>query len=195
MTDHAIFSRPAPTASLSAQEFLRWYWLKTELQQFARALGISAAGGKEDITARIAAVLGGDPAPVPPPQRRVPRTSGRQLAGSVHAGTVVPAGQRCSQVLRAWFQAEVGPGFRFDEPMREFFAVADGTTTLGDALAHWYASRNDAPREISGQFEFNRFTRRWHRDHPGGNRRDLLSAWQVYRSLPRDERELRLTDS
>ncbi|MGW6172766.1 SAP domain-containing protein [Arthrobacter sp. NPDC055138] len=66
MTDHATFSRPEPTASLSAQEFLRWYWLKTELQQFARALGISATGDKESITARIAAVLGGEPAP---PQR------------------------------------------------------------------------------------------------------------------------------
>jgi hypothetical protein len=115
---------------------------------------------------------------------------GQQLAGSLHCRTIVPAGQRCSQVLRAWFQEEVGPGFRFDAPMREFFNAADGTTTLGDALAHWHSSRHDAPREISGQFEFNRFTRRWHREHPDGNRADLLSAWQVYRSLPRDEREL-----
>ena len=186
MTDNATSSRPDPTASLDGREFLRWYWLKSELQQFARALGISATGRKEDITARIAAVLGGEPAP--PPIRRAPRKSGQQLAGPVHAGTVVSAGQRCSQVLRAWFHAEVGPGFRFDEPMREFFTAADGTTTLGDALALWHSSRHGAPREISGQFEFNRFTRRWHREHPGGDRRDLLAAWQVYRSLPRDER-------
>ncbi|MGW6172767.1 hypothetical protein ACWF5H_04660 [Arthrobacter sp. NPDC055138] len=73
--------------------------------------------------------------------------------------------------------------------MREFFTAADVTTTLADALARWHSSRDDAPREISGQFEFNRFTRRWHRDHAGGNRRDLLSAWQVYRSLRRNERD------
>ncbi|TJY69888.1 hypothetical protein E4J89_09325 [Arthrobacter sp. CAU 1506] len=189
MTEHPTSSRPEPSSSLGAQEFLRWYWLKTELQQFARDLGVSATGGKEDITARIATVLRGGPKHLPSPTSPASRKPRRQLAGPLHRGTIVPAGQRCSQVLRAWFKEELGPNFRFDGPMREFFSAADGTTTLGDAVAHWHSSRHDAPREISRQFEFNRFTRRWHREHPNGSRQEMLSAWHVYRSLPRDEQD------
>ena len=68
----------------------------------------------------------------PAPARR---TSGRQLGGDLTESTVIPPGQRCSQVLRAWFVDQVGQQFHFDAAMREFIGSADGTTTLGDALS------------------------------------------------------------
>ncbi|WP_141898293.1 SAP domain-containing protein [Paramicrobacterium agarici] len=49
--------RPALSAALSEQEFRRWYWLKEELQRFARSLGVSASGSKDVLSARIAAHL------------------------------------------------------------------------------------------------------------------------------------------
>ena len=72
--------------------------------------------------------------------------------------------------------------------MREFFEESDGTQMLGDAVQHWHATREASPRSISAQFEYNRFTRAWHAVHPEGNREDLLSAWNHYRSRPIDER-------
>lgn len=112
---HPASSRPDLVPGLSSEEFQRWYWLKTELVDFARTLGIRASGGKELLTARIAASLDGrdfaEPAPI--------RSSGRrQLAGELSATTVIPAGQRCSQVVRRWLEGQVGSGFRFDAPMR-----------------------------------------------------------------------------
>ena len=112
---HPASSRPDLVPGLSSEEFQRWYWLKTELVDFARALGIRASGGKELLMARIAASLDGrdfaEPAPI--------RSSGpRQLAGELSATTVIPAGQRYSQVVRRWLEGQVGSGFRFDAPMR-----------------------------------------------------------------------------
>ncbi|WP_408647198.1 hypothetical protein [Tessaracoccus coleopterorum] len=78
----------------------------------------------------------------------------------------MPPGQRCSQYLRAWFEAHLGTGFSFDAPMRAFLAEADGVRTLGDALAHYRATRGERAG-IGSQFEFNRFTRAWHASHPG----------------------------
>ena len=39
---HPASSRPDLVPGLSSEEFQRWYWLKTELVDFARTLGIAA---------------------------------------------------------------------------------------------------------------------------------------------------------
>jgi len=125
--------RPPLVASLGGTEFLRWYWLKEELVEFARQLGVRATGGKETLTARIAAQLDGRAFPEPPPSRLGGQP---HLAGSLAASTVIPQGQRCSQTVRAWLTEQIGPSFRFDAAMREFFSATDGTQTLEDARDH-----------------------------------------------------------
>ena len=174
--------RPALSASISAQEFSRWYWLKTELSAFARASGLPTAGGKEDLAARIGAHLDGlgQPAlPGKPP-------SGMQLSGPPDAATLVPRGQRCSQLLRGWFEEQLGSGFHFDAHMRGFFAAADGTSTLHDALDHRHSTRSAGATVIGRQFELNQFTRDWFVENPEGTRGQMNAAWQRHRALPKD---------
>lgn len=100
---------------------------------------------------------------------------------------MIPPGQRCSQVLRAYFVREIGPGFHFDAFMRDYVAQHAGHT-LAEAVAHWHATRARAaePQEVGAQFEFNRFLRAWHDRHPGGARAEALAAWQAHRARPRD---------
>jgi hypothetical protein len=172
--------RPPLTPALSGAELARWYWLKAELAGLARELGVPASGGKRELTARLVAVLDGrePPAPSPPP-RAAP-----QLTGPLSAGTAIPPGQRCTQHLRAFFAAEVGPGFRFDGAMRAF--IADGAgRTLGEAVEHWHATRDRPPGEIGEQFELNRFLRAFHAEHPAAGRAEALAAWRAHRAAPR----------
>ncbi len=177
--------RPPLTATLGGTELLRWYWLKQELVEFARLLGVRATGGKETLTARIAAHLDGRAFTEPPSSRPGGRA---QLKGPLTASTAIPQGQRCSQVVRAWLTEEIGPSFRFDATMREFLSATDGTQTLGDARAHWHRTRGAGERDIGSQFEYNRFTQAWHAGHPEGDRTALLRAWREYRSRPVDDR-------
>ncbi|WP_312180217.1 hypothetical protein [Arthrobacter sp.] len=177
--------RPPLSPSLSGAEFRRWYWLKDELQAFARHLGLRATGSKESLADRLEAFLDGRPQPLPTP---APGRTADRLRPPLTIHTVIPAGHPCSQVLRAFFLNALGPGFRFDAPMREFFAANDGSATLAAALDHWHATRGAEPRPIGAQFELNRFSRQWHRDNPAGSRQDLLAAWQSHRSLPTDLR-------
>jgi len=88
--------RPPLVAGLGGTEFLRWYWLKQELVDFARRLGVRATGGKETLTARIAAQLDGRDFTELPSSRPVGQP---QLAGSLVELTVIPQGQRCSQTV------------------------------------------------------------------------------------------------
>lgn len=177
--------RPDLTADLSPEEFSRWYWLRDELAEFARSLGLRAAGGKQQIAARIVAHLSGV---VAPPEPVLLRSSTPQLAGPLDEQTVIPAGQRSSQVLRAWFAEQVGPSFAFDGPLRAFISDGDGTATLGDALEFYRTTRGRGPEHISAQFELNRFSRAWHAAHPEGDRRSMLDDRARYRNTPADER-------
>lgn len=177
--------RPDLAAIMGGAELRRWYWLKEELQGFARNLGVSAAGGKETLTARLVAHLDGEQFTEPAPSRRGETA---QLTGTLAADSVIPQGQRCSQVVRAWFVEQVGPSFGFDSAMREFFAHTDGTQTMHDALEHYRATRDQANKPIDAQFEYNRFTRNWHEAHPAGTRDELLTAWREYREQPVDRR-------
>ncbi|GAA1089502.1 DUF6434 domain-containing protein [Kitasatospora arboriphila] len=177
--------RPPLTAALSGAELLRWYWTLEELTALAREMGVRRGGGKPALTAGLAAALDGGPLPDAPPPR--PARTARQLAAPVDGDTVIPAGQRCSQVLRAWFTAQIGPSFHFDAHMRAFVAENAGRT-LADGVGHWHATRAEAaePQEVGAQFEFNRFLRSWHAEHPAGTRDEALDAWRAHRSRPRD---------
>lgn len=178
-------TRPNFTSELTEQEFVRWYWLKEELETFARELGIRATGNKVLLAARIGAALAGRKFMEPAPVRQ---TGARQLSGMLSPSTIIPAGQRSSQVVRAWMLEQIGPGFHFDAAMREFFAESDGTKTMRDAVDHYHSTRNQGSKGIDGQFEYNRFTRAWHTEHPKGSREELLNAWSEYRATPIDQR-------
>lgn len=177
--------RPSLTSALTGTELRRWYWLKDELADFARQLGIRATGSKNLLTQRIAAHLDGTTFTEPTTTRS---STGAQLSAPLTPATVIPRGQRCSQVVRAWFVRQVGASFGFDAEMRDFFARADGTQTMQDALDHYLRTRAQGSKDIGAQFEYNRFTRAWHTEHPSGTRDELLAAWHEYRRRPIDSR-------
>ncbi|MFF2118682.1 DUF6434 domain-containing protein [Kitasatospora sp. NPDC058184] len=175
--------RPEPSAALSGNELARWYWTLTELTTLARELGVPRGGGKAALTERLRAALDGAAPPAAPPRAR---KAGRQLAAPVDGSTVIPEGQRCSQVLREYFRREIGPAFHFDAPMRTFIAESAGRT-LADATTHWHTTRQAAaqPQDIGPQFELNRFLRAWHTSHPAAPHTEALTAWRTHRAHPR----------
>ena len=177
-------ARPALTPQLPGTELRRWYWLRSELADLARQVGVTAAGSKTQLTDRLAAALDGQPLPPESPRRPTPAA---QLDGVLSVDTVIPVGQRCSQLLRAFLTEQIGPAFTFDAAMRTFIADHAGAT-LGEVIGQWHATRSAGPRPIDAQFELNRFTRQWHLDHPGGTRDELRQAWTAYRNTPTDRR-------
>ena len=178
--------RPALTPSLSPGAFREAYWLKKELVTFCRQHGLATSGPKREVAARIAAFLTDGTRLTPAPSARrtgaMPDTFSRE--------TVIGAGWRCSQALRAFFEREAGPGFHFNAAMRAFVRDGEGRT-LEDALAVWTASQKEASREIAPQFEYNRFVRDYHAEHPGTSHADVAAAW----ARAKAERNQRATDA
>ena len=174
-------ARPAATPNLTEDEFRRWYWTLAELRSLARTLGVSPSGRKAEVTERIAATLAGRS--VPP---TAPASTGDRIEEPLGPETVIPPDQRATQVLRRYFEAEIGPSFRFNGHMRAL--LAEGGVTLAEAVEHWHRTLGAELPEQSESLEFNRFTKAWHRANPGGTAGESRQAWKRHRSLPRDQR-------
>ena len=171
--------RPILSTSLSEAEFERWYWLKAELQAFCRAQGVSAAGPKLELSARIAALLSSRPhhPPRPKPSRSA------AMPSSFTPETVIGHGWRCSQDLRRFFESHFGKSFAFNEPLRNFVKVGVGQT-LAEALALYEQSLVAGPRQIAPQFEYNNHMRDYRSTHPSSTHADAVSAWWARRGKP-----------
>lgn len=178
-------ARPPLSADLVATEFARWYWLKAELLAFCRQQGLPTAGGKRELAARIAQFLATGAIVPPPPRARsaAPPAPDAPLT----AETVIWPGFRAGQRARAFFLAEIGPGFHFDQRMRDFLRDGAGHT-LGEAVADWHAARAAPRREtaIAPQFEYNRHLRAFFKEHPGASRAEARAAWHARRARPTD---------
>lgn len=172
--------RPILSTGLSEAEFERWYWLRSELQAFCRAQGVSAAGPKQELAARIAALLSSRPHDAPSPKRTQPAT----MPSTFTPNTVIGSGWRCSQDLRRFFQSHVGTTFTFNEPLRTFLKFGTGRT-LAEALAHYKGSLVAGPRPIDSHFEYNNHMREYRRSHPSSTHAEAVSAWWVKRGKPR----------
>jgi SAP domain-containing new25/Domain of unknown function (DUF6434) len=180
--------RPPLSPSLDATEFRRWYWLKQELVDFAKQEGLSASGDKPNLANRIALFLGGvNPQVAGASTKVVRQTVSKRLSEPLTLETALGPKQASSQQLREFFVEAIGPRFSYDIHMRTFLA-SNETKTLGEAVAHWHATRNTAKPETLPQLELVRFTKAWHRAHPAGTQVECRTAWKLYKSLPVEER-------
>jgi SAP domain-containing new25/Domain of unknown function (DUF6434) len=180
--------RPPLAPSLDAAEFRRWYWLKQELVDFAKQEGLSTTGDKPNLANRIALFLGGaEPQAASANTKIVRQTISTRLPEPLTSQTVLGPKQASSQQLRTFFTDAIGPRFSYDIHMRTFLA-SDETKSLGEAVAHWYATRQTAKPETLPQLELVRFTKAWHRAHPEGTQVECRTAWKLYKSLPVEER-------
>jgi SAP domain-containing new25/Domain of unknown function (DUF6434) len=171
--------RPTLSSALSPAEFSRWYWLKNELCAFCRMQALPASGSKQELSQRIASYLTG----VPPVH--IPNTKKRLSAMPDHfdLSTIIGINWRCTQELRAFFESQVGAGFRFNEALRTFIFTRAGST-LKEALDHYQQSIRAQHKPIAKQFEYNRHIREFHATNPHATRNDAIAAWWAKRAQP-----------
>jgi SAP domain-containing new25 len=183
VTDELPLQRPALTRALPSPEFLRWYWLKTELVVACRTLGVSPTGSKPELTARIAAALDGRDA-----TRNAPRERRGEMPEQFTLRTRIGPGWRCNPALGQFLRRHAGRSFRFNAVVRTFVHTQVGAT-VADILACYRASvAPGATRpELPPQLEFNRHSQAFARAHPGSTRAAALSAWRARRARPSTE--------
>ena len=173
--------RPTLDPQLSADTFLRWYWLKDELNAFCRNCGLPSNGPKRILTERIARYLATGEKSAPTAHQPAARG---QMPPTFTRASLIGSGWTCSQALRAFFEQELGRAFHFDATLRDFIHHGQGQT-LGEAIRAWEnAQNNPAEKEIAPQFEYNRHIRDYLKANPGAGLKAAIRAWNERKQRP-----------
>jgi hypothetical protein len=193
--DAAAFGREQRvplTASTTPKDFRDFYWLKIELQDFCRSQGLATSGGKREIADRIETFLRSgrrvEPTKTTASAEPSARLFNQMSAQQFSLRTRVPAGFKCTQEARRFFETNVSPRFRFTVTLQEYIKAHRGITfaEIGEQWKREYEARKAGTFKpaIAPQFEFNQFTRDFHADprNAGKTRADCLKAWKRTRA-------------
>jgi hypothetical protein len=180
-------SRPNIEDCSSALEFSRWYYLKSELVDFAKVNKIPFTGAKFDIAARIAAVLDGDPIPINKPRKK---TSRFDWANSeLSHRTLITDNISFGPNVRGFFSKHIGPSFVCNSDFMDWMREHSGSS-LSEAFDTWKAleERKADPNfqtRIRSHNQYNQFTRDILAANPALKLADVRQIWKAKRALPK----------
>jgi hypothetical protein len=180
MTKADAVKRPVFSRQLTAREFARWYWLKSELVDACRLLGVSPTGSKPELTSRILAALAGNASPAVTPRR----IRGR-MPTEFTLNTRIGIGWSCNPALGQFLRKHAGRGFRFNATVRAFVHTQVGQPVAAIIACYRASVAPGAEKPpLPAQLEYNRHTQLYVREHPGATRADILAAWKARRARP-----------
>jgi hypothetical protein len=172
--------KPKLEPGMSVADFTGYYWLKADLIELAKRLGLPTHGYKPELSARIERRLRGLPDRADSKQQRAqgPRDSENPL----HRSTPV-VNYKSDAKTRAFFESQIGPEFHFTYHVNQFRQKNDGLT-YGDLVDEWIAERDRRRSEgytapIAAHGKYNRYVRDFFADpdNHGKTLRDAVASW------------------
>ena len=179
-------TRPKLDENISIENFQNYYWLKKELVDFCRNLGINTSGGKIDISYRIEQYLKTGEKIV---------HSGREKSISkfnwnstkLDLNTLITDNLSCTENVRSFFKQTIGENFKFNVPFLKWLK-SNNRKTLEEAIEKWKeinAHKKDTnfKTEIAPQFEYNTYIREFMSDNRNLSMKDAINCWNSKRYL------------
>ena len=177
--------RPNLDNKISLKDFNEFYWLKKELIEFCRTIGISTSGGKIEIADRIRNYL---------LTGKVKKTETKKIKITskfnwnneiLTRETIITDNYKNGEKVRSFFIREIGSHFAFNVIFIKWIKENVGKN-LGDAIIEWnriYEMKNDKNyvSEIDPQFEYNRYMRAFLKDNTEMSSKDAMKYWKLKR--------------
>jgi hypothetical protein len=186
-------TRPSLNNNICVDDFKNFYWLKKELHTFCKIIGVSASGGKIEITNRIIKYL--ETGVV---EGRLKKAKSEEPAAHISCDTpedltletTIPKKFKCSKDLRHFLKSVIGPHFHFSILFQNWCKNNTGKT-YADAVMAWNEEekrKKDADYKtiISSQFKYNQFIRDFFNDPANKDKKlsDAIDAWKLTKNLP-----------
>jgi len=182
--------RPKLNLNTDPEEFINFYWLKEELDEFCNLYNLPRSGSKGDLTNRIyeflktGRIINNHKIAN---HQKIANPISSKIVESITLESIIPAGYRNDERHRAFFKAEIGEYFKFNVPFMNWMKANAGKT-YSEAVLEWKRiykeKRNGVKSEISPQFEFNQYFRDFFKANPNSTREDALRCWKYKKSLP-----------
>jgi len=166
----------------------QWYWLKSELEAFAKNIGVRATGGKFTILDRIAHYLDTGQKDWPGDVGTRPNSKFDWHSAALTPETVITDSYKNSQNVRRFFKAHADDGFKFNIAFMGWMKANVGAT-LADAVTEYHRMKSDEANpefqsKIAHHNQFNQYTRDFLADNPEATLADVRRFWALKRDQP-----------
>jgi Domain of unknown function (DUF6434)/SAP domain-containing new25 len=182
----SMSTRPNIEDCGSGSEFRRWYYLKSELIDFAKTNGIPFNGGKFEIADRIEAVLNLESIPQAKKRRSASRFdwANAKLIANLPITDNISFGPN----VRGFFSHKIGPAFVCNSDFMDWVKEHVGST-LSEAIDAWkmLEERKSDPNfqtRIRSHNQYNQFTRDILAANPELSLTAVRQIWKAKRELP-----------
>jgi hypothetical protein len=178
--------RPELNAQISVQDFKDFYWLKQELVDFCKKMGISTEGGKIALTQRIVAFLEtGVVEKKPLKTAAKPQSKFDWNNTPLDLNTLITDNYKNTENVRQFMTQHIGSHFHFTTVFMKWLKQNAGKI-LADAIEEWQRlhelkKNKNHISEIDPQFEYNRYIRAFLADNPDKTRQDAVKYWNLKR--------------
>jgi hypothetical protein len=182
-------NRPKLGKEISIKDFKDYYWLKEELVEFCRAIGINSSGGKIDISNRIIKFLeNGELIIKSNIKKKTIISKFDWNMEKLNTATLITDNYRNTENVREFFQQNIGDHFKFNVEFMNWMKAHQGKT-LGDAIEKWIEisklkKDKNYKTEIAPQFEYNTYMRDFLNDNPHLSSKDAIKSWKIKRNKP-----------
>lgn len=178
--------RPNIEDCSTGTEFRRWYYLKSELVDFAKTNGIPFHGGKFEIADRIEAALNFEP--IPEPKKRHSTSRFNWAKASLTPALPITDNISFGPNVRNFFECQIGPAFVCNSDFMDWVREHVGAT-LSEAVDAWkmLEARKSDPEfqtRIRSHNQYNQFTRDILAANPGLALNAVRQIWKAKRQLP-----------
>src|SRR5690554_6931278 len=156
-----MMNRPNLDKSISLDDFNDFYWLKEELVDFCKRVGISTSGSKIQISDRIRHyILTGKTDRIEPKKSKC-ESKFDWKKEKLNLQTEITDNYKNGEHVRRFFIKEIGTHFTFNVIFMKWMKENVGKT-LGDAIVEWHKinglkKEKKIITEIAPQFEYNRY--------------------------------------
>lgn len=181
-------SRPDFFEIKSGLEFRKWYWLKAELVEICKQIGIPHNGGKFELRDRISYLLDHD-GELPPKVKKEPKTSRFNWAKeNLTLETVITDNVTFGFNFRRFMKTQIGDKFQCHGDFMDWVRSNTGKN-LGDAVEAWerLEKRKEDPnfrREIAPYNQYNQYLRDFTDANPGLTLQEAKRCWKQKKQLP-----------
>lgn len=172
--------RPVLNKSLDSKTFREFYYLKEELVDFCRTNTLPTAGGKLELTDRIAYYLDtGKILSASPAKKKA------TVISDIDEETRIEPDFVCSERHRAFFREHIGGSFSFNVAFQTWLKRHPGQT-YQEAITAYDQILEDkkvGKSKIDKQFEYNTYIRDFFADNQGKSLEEAIRCWKYKKQL------------
>ena len=175
--------RPSLNKYISLTDFKEFYWLKEELVDFCKSMGISTSGSKIELSNKIEQYLvtGKNSSNY----KNVSTTKSKFDWNNERLSklTVITNNYKNTENVRLFFKTELGSNFSFDVKFMNWMKKNEGKT-LNEAIEQWkrfkeIKKNKHYKTEIEPQFQYNRYIRAFLSDNPDLSFKEAMTFWKI----------------